>query len=327
MDDDRLASPENAEEPAAAALGIGETLRSARKERGVTLEEASELLRIETRFLAALEDERFDEISAPVFVKGYLKLYCELLGLDPLPLLDALSERISNREPELKGRRPVEDEEKPAALLPLVVAALVVAVGAIVWWQLDDDSLAQRIVRESTAGLGESGRVADTESATPALGNVSPQAADVSGNALPQAAAVSFQPVSGSEPIAGAANDQTSPESISAVSDDVSLSPDAAPDGGETPATAVESASAALEIELRFEQDSWAEITTASGERLLYGTITAGREERIATDGDVSVRLGNADGVSIKVNGEPFAYPPGSRRGSLAVFTLSFPED
>src|SRR5690606_39820460 len=33
MDDDRLASPENAEEPAAAALGIGETLRSARKER------------------------------------------------------------------------------------------------------------------------------------------------------------------------------------------------------------------------------------------------------------------------------------------------------
>jgi len=88
-----------------------------------------------------------------------------------------------------------------------------------------------------------------------------------------------------------------------------------------------EGATAALEIELRFTEDSWTEITGASGERLFYGLASAGREERILTAGEVSVRLGNAGGVSIRVNGEPFAYPPGSRRGSLAVFRLSPPED
>ena len=97
------------------------------------------------------------------------------------------------------------------------------------------------------------------------------------------------------------------------------------------PATAVAAsaadADAALEIELRFTEDSWTEITAASGERLFYGLASAGRGERILTDDEVSVRLGNAGGVSIRVHGEPFAFPPGSRRGTLAVFRLSPPED
>src|SRR5690606_8337193 len=258
MDDARLASPETAEEPAAAAPGIGETLRAARKERGVTLEEASELLRIETRFLAALEDERFDAISAPVFVKGYLKLYCELLGLDPRPLLDALSERISGHEPEPIGRRPVEDEEKSAVLLPVVIAALVVAVGAIVWWQLDADSVAQRVTRDSTAELGgESGRASGPESALPAFENASP---------APPAA--SYRLVSGSEPIAGtaegeestapvagAAEGDASPEPIAETADEVSSSETASNDGEATPVTGQSDMAAALEIELRFDQD------------------------------------------------------------------------
>src|SRR5690606_32866771 len=198
------------------------------------------------------------------------------------------------------------------------------------WWQLDADSVAQRVTRDSTAELGgESGRASGPESALPAFENASP---------APPAA--SYRLVSGSEPIAGtaegeestapvagAAEGDASPEPIAETADEVSSSETASNDGEATPVTGQSDMAAALEIELRFDQDSWAEIVTASGERLLYGTITAGREERIAADSDVSVRLGNADGVSIKVNGEPFAYPPGSRRGSLAVFTLSFPED
>src|SRR5690606_8129751 len=82
-------------------------------------------------------------------------------------------------------------------------------------------------------------------------------------------------------------------------------------------------AGAALEIELRFVEDSWTEVTAAGGERLFYGLARAGAEERILADSEVRVLLGNADGVIVRVNGAPFAYPSGSRNGDLARFRRS----
>ena len=62
-------------------LGLGERLRSARKARALTLEQAAFSLRLEAGILRALEDERFETLGAAVFVRGHLKAYARLLGL------------------------------------------------------------------------------------------------------------------------------------------------------------------------------------------------------------------------------------------------------
>ncbi len=63
------------------ALGLGERLRSARKARALTLEQAAFSIRLEASVLRALEDERYEVLGAAVFVRGHLKAYARLLGL------------------------------------------------------------------------------------------------------------------------------------------------------------------------------------------------------------------------------------------------------
>src|SRR5688572_5823472 len=93
--------------PKARSEGIGPALRAARMARRVSLEQISERLRIEPRALIALEEERFEAIGAPVFVKGYLKHYSDYLGLDSTRLLGIYRSEHGSDEPIAQARRSI----------------------------------------------------------------------------------------------------------------------------------------------------------------------------------------------------------------------------
>jgi cytoskeletal protein RodZ len=61
---------------------IGETLRAARQEKKVTLEEASRFTKIKVEILDQLEADNFTSLGGPMYVKSFLKLYAAYLGLD-----------------------------------------------------------------------------------------------------------------------------------------------------------------------------------------------------------------------------------------------------
>ncbi len=70
---------------------IGQTLRNARVQRGLSIEQVAQDTRISARFLEALEVEAFNELPAPVYVRGFLRSYANYLRLDPHPLLTELA--------------------------------------------------------------------------------------------------------------------------------------------------------------------------------------------------------------------------------------------
>ena len=70
---------------------IGITLRNGRVQRGLTIEQVAQETRISPRFLEALEAEAFDELPAPVYVRGFLRSYANFLNLDATPLLERLA--------------------------------------------------------------------------------------------------------------------------------------------------------------------------------------------------------------------------------------------
>lgn len=71
--------------------GIGRQLESTRRMHNLSIEQVAADTRISARFIQALEDEQFDVLPAPVYVRGFLRSYANYLRMDPQPLLDELS--------------------------------------------------------------------------------------------------------------------------------------------------------------------------------------------------------------------------------------------
>ncbi len=67
---------------------IGQILREARENKGLSLDDVQAQIRINTRYLEALEAGDYAVLPTPVHVRGFLKNYARYLGLDPQPLLD-----------------------------------------------------------------------------------------------------------------------------------------------------------------------------------------------------------------------------------------------
>ncbi|MGD8805325.1 MAG: helix-turn-helix domain-containing protein [Chloroflexota bacterium] len=95
---------------------LGTLLREAREARAVTLAEAQEATKINSRYLEALEDGRYDVLPSEVHVRGYLRNYARYLHLDPKPLLDRYA---LNREGRRQAPAEPETDEDLSALGPL----------------------------------------------------------------------------------------------------------------------------------------------------------------------------------------------------------------
>ncbi|HEY2554112.1 MAG TPA: helix-turn-helix domain-containing protein, partial [Candidatus Cybelea sp.] len=62
---------------------LGERFRAAREARGLLISDAAERVRIRSVYLAAIEEENWKTIGAPVYIRGFLRTYARFLGLDP----------------------------------------------------------------------------------------------------------------------------------------------------------------------------------------------------------------------------------------------------
>lgn len=71
------------------ARGCGDRLREARAAAGLSVQEVASRLRMPVHVVEALEEGRWQVIGASVFVRGQLRSYARLLGVDVEPLLEA----------------------------------------------------------------------------------------------------------------------------------------------------------------------------------------------------------------------------------------------
>ena len=69
---------------------VGELLQHEREQRHMSRTELAQKIRVKEQFLLALEENRFADLPAAVFVKGYIKGYARVLGFDPEPMLALL---------------------------------------------------------------------------------------------------------------------------------------------------------------------------------------------------------------------------------------------
>ncbi len=80
-----------------------------------------------------------------------------------------------------------------------------------------------------------------------------------------------------------------------------------------------------LLAEFVFSADSWVDVRDASGTRLVYELGRKGTTRSLRAEAPLTVFLGYADGVEVRIEGQPWPVPDRVRRGNTARFTLEAP--
>lgn len=273
---------------AEAAPGL--LLKQARERLGVGLGEIAASMHLDEEVVRALEQGRHEDLPAVAYVRGYLRSYARLVGLDPETLREGLRSVESGpvRGPVLRRSqsRPtfaVRSQRHIGLLFAAIVGALLLAAALLLWfvWRLPDtwfspapEAVVPSVSAASTpvesvveAAIEEPGTEEAAASQRPAP---SEPAASAEGEPLPAAA------VAASEPEAPA---------------------DSPPDL----------------LVLRFDESSWVEVRDAA-DRLIHADLgEAGQTATVAGSAPFSVVVGYAAGVRLDFNGDPVPLLPHTR--------------
>jgi len=114
---------------------LGAKLRGERERRGIGIDEVEAETRIRAKFLLALEEERFDVLPGPAYVRAFVRDYAEQLGLDPQEMVAELNARPELVPDEVVMVPPRQVEAVPlldrrARIVAWIAAAIVLALVA-----------------------------------------------------------------------------------------------------------------------------------------------------------------------------------------------------
>ena len=152
---------------------IGEVLRLARTNQGLTLEELHKKTEIQLDMLEAMEADDFDQLPSPFYTRSFLRKYAWAVELDERNVLDAYDsgsmityEEVDVDEDELTGRRRSSKKNK-ASFLPLFyfilfALSIVIFVTYYVW-----NYLQTQPERSSASSYSVVQAISSTSSVTP----------------------------------------------------------------------------------------------------------------------------------------------------------------
>ena len=255
----------------------GERLAEARRALQIPVVEIAKELHLDEHKVRALENNDFDVIGAPVFAKGHLRKYAQLVNVSEADVMADYYQlnRSADATPVLSPRPRPERSISPGPWIAAI--AVILAVASAYWWFVSREPAVERPVAGEIAPLPQE---PDT---TP-----EPEASDVE----PEADA-DEEPIIISEPVTSTPPELDAPDS------------------------------ADMRLSITYTGDCWTEITDAGGRRLFFDLGKSGRTVNLSGEAPFNVLFGDADNVSLEVNGKSFSIPASDRRGRTARLTIT----
>ncbi|MXY55957.1 MAG: helix-turn-helix domain-containing protein [Gammaproteobacteria bacterium] len=281
---------------------FGSALREAREEAGLSVADVANTLKVTEFTVEALENERYEELPPRPYIRGYVKRYARLVGLDAGPLTVGFD--TVEAEPVVRAVVPRSPwasfsdfaRQSWGVVYGSIVLVFVILIGGALWWAWPGGN-AEQAVPETDA-------VVD-----PGVADLVPDVADdplpaVGAPALVSTPRVEADPAFDSTPASPA-----TPEPVAAlplppgpsdteVADSDLAAETASGDGGLAQSDV---------IKFVFEAECWVEVRDRDDD-LVHGDLGRGGET-VAVRGRApfSILVGNAAVVDISFNGEPVA--------------------
>lgn len=294
----------------------GEMLREARLARGYSVEELCSQTMLSSQMIEALEDDRYDALSQPVFARGYFRKCGKVLDMDGEALMAACTAAGVGRQATANPAPITSVNIVPADVTPerrrrfggifLILVLLVAGFAVYLFWAganqtpgatskgSTGSSLASRFESSNTQAVtaNEPASLASVLTASKQSGT-----AGAKSGAGQQAANIGSASEAANEP--PAANEATADTASSGPAETA-----AATQAAQTPAAA---APASTALTLNFDERSWVSVHDATGKQLLVG-IYESTTRTLKGQPPYKVVIGYAPGVEVDYAGEPVSF-------------------
>ena len=264
-------------EQVAALPTVGQRLRAAREAKGMSIDEIARSLKLSPRQIVALEADDWPSLPCKTIIRGFVRNYARLLGLDPDPLMSALESIEMPNAPELEivAGTPVnlssESKVDRRDYVRVFSGLLILALAVLVTYFFPKD------VWESTVSAFNAALQPNESVVEPVV--VEP--------AAPAPEPVPVDPLAAPLAVPEAPSEAVLPESVPvepAVPADVT-------------ATNV--------LKFSFDRAAWVEVRDRDGAILLSQLNQAGSQRDVEGHPPFTLIVGNAGHVSLQYKGKP----------------------
>ncbi|MBV8399076.1 MAG: helix-turn-helix domain-containing protein, partial [Acetobacteraceae bacterium] len=291
--------------------------------------QVAERIHTDPKIVEAVEADNFDVMGAPVYARGHIRHYAELVGEAAAELIALYSDSSKVAQPDVaRIVKPPStgDSNKLVAAALLMIG--VFAVAGAVWWISALKAKKPQLSETHIVGEEPSPPLASEQEAPPpdasqapapassptnssdrgaSLGQVAAQArsetSGASGGAHGRAGSDGGPGRTGSAAGQGRSGEAGSPNVASGAGAQGHSGTPAAGAGTATPEAAAAHPKNQAQVVLRYSSDSWTEVYDANGTRLFYDVGTANTAQTIVGTPPLRIVLGNASGVAVQVNG------------------------
>ncbi|MEK0160842.1 RodZ domain-containing protein [Pseudoalteromonas piscicida] len=279
------------EAPEQEQPSLGQTLATARQNAGISFAEIESRLKMTHAQLTKLEQDDYQDLGPETFVRGYIKNYAALLGLNPTEVLARYqSPELSPQKKRMQSfSRRTHKEAHDNRLMMVSYIVLAIVLGSSAFWFWQTNSSEQEVVSETPVIQLETPAANVTTPATDELALPTEQSNDSAPQSEPQASEA-----------------------------EVSASVEAKPQ-------AVKRDPALSTVVMHFNEESWVEMFDATQERVAFGVKKAGYTMTVEGKAPFSVILGKHQAVEVTLDGKPVLLPAFAKN-RLAKFNLPLTE-
>jgi cytoskeletal protein RodZ len=290
---------------------LGPHLRGLREAKGMSLDDIARSTRVGRRHLEALESDTFSELPAPVFVKGFIRAYCEFLGCSPDKALDLYRETTGEPASSQGPMRPL--------LAPRSRRAGPLAISIVLFVALGVSLIALRIGHQPS----RKDTVTETVSAPPKREAPKIPAPEGSGKA---GAVVAAAPKAAQTPtaIAGPAPAAAPASSVApAVSTPPLAAAPPAASGTTGSGLPAEAKSGNHRLVVRALEPTWLRVQVDEGQ-VAEELLQTGAVREWSATRRFTLTIGNAGGIEMDLNGK--RIPPLGAKGAV-IQRLVLPQE
>lgn len=301
--------------PSKPAMGPGERLQAARISVGMTLDDVANKMHLSTEILNSLEENNFDDITAPIFVKGYLRAYARLVSVNEAEIIQQYTQYYTDGDPPISSIRntmPEINADDARVKWTTYTVILVLITLLFMWWWNRYQQPTETVSLESEA-LSSSGvlklpqqdRVTSSDiTSLPAANTLINESIDKEeslNEPVQEALTLSLDTEPQSE-----ASDQAveaMPPSTQHESDTI-VNESARVNNVKNEALAAPIPETDKDLTIIVNADTWADIRDANNNKLVYDLLRAG--DIINVEGNKPYRafFGNGYGVNLKFKGK-----------------------